>query len=84
MDPLMGAAVAGAAGAISIVAAAVLPVRVLDGRILRLAGAASIALMGVVALGLPLPPLAPLVVLLAGLSAAFAVAMLRPPSAQRP
>jgi len=81
----MGAAVAGAAGAVSIVAAALLPLRLLDARTLRLSGAASIALMGLVALGVALPPVLPLGAMLAGFALAFAVPALRKaPAAQRP
>ena len=68
---------AGAAGFVSIVAAALLPVRLLDGRTLRISGAASIALMGLVALGVPVPEVAPLVVLLVGFALAFLVAAMR-------
>ena len=85
MDALMGAAIAGAAGAVSIVAAALLPTRLLDSRVLRLSGAVSIALMGAVALGVPMPSAAPLALLVCGLVAAFVKPMLRPaPAAQRP
>lgn len=78
MDPLMGAAIAGAAAAVSIVAAAFLPMRLLDGRVLRLAGAASIAAMGLVAFGVPIPALVPLCVLVAGFVVAFAMPLVVP------
>lgn len=77
LDPLMGAVIAGAAGAVSIVAAALLPTRLLDARVLRLSGAASLAGMGLIALGAPIPTLAPLVVLVAGFAGAFMWPMLR-------
>lgn len=66
MEPLTGALVAAGAAWLSILAAAALPVpRVAFDR-LRWVGSASIALLGAIAVGVPLPPLLPAAVLAGG------------------
>ena len=66
MDPLVGATVAAGAAWLSIVGAAWMPIK-LDVRRIRLAAAATLALIGLIALGLPAPGWSPLVVVAAGL-----------------
>jgi hypothetical protein len=70
VDPLLGALVAAGAAWLSIAVAALLPWP-LPVRRLRWAGAASIALVGLMALGVPLPPWVPLAVLACGLAASL-------------
>lgn len=76
MDPVAGAIVAAAVAWLSIIAAAVFPVR-MDLGLLRLLGAISIALLGLAALALPVPGWLPLAVLAAGIVAALAAPRLR-------
>ncbi|MEK6984781.1 MAG: hypothetical protein AABX89_00135 [Candidatus Thermoplasmatota archaeon] len=76
MDPLVGALVASAVAWLSIVAAAVFPVR-MDLGLLRLLGAISIALLGLAAFGLPVPGWLSLAVLAAGIVAALAAPRMR-------
>ena len=68
MDPLTGAVVAAVVAWLSIVAAAVIPVRPAFLRRLRGAGAASLGLVGLAAFGLPVPGYVPLFVLGAGVA----------------
>ena len=68
MDSLTGAVVAAAVAWASIVAAAVLPVRPAFLRRLRVAGAASLGLVGLAAFGVPVPGAVPLFVLAAGVA----------------
>jgi hypothetical protein len=79
VDSLTGAVVAAAAAWLSIVAAIVLPVPEAWFQRLRWVGAASIAVVGLTLVGVPLPPVTPAVVLGAG--AAVAVVW---PSSWRP
>lgn len=80
MDPLLGALVAAGVAWVSIALAAVLPLPVPVHR-LRWAGAASLALVGLIAMGVPLLAWMPLAVLAAGLAVGFA---LPAPAAQQP
>lgn len=70
MDPLLGALVAAGVAWLSIALAALLPLPVPVER-LRWAGACSIALVGLMALGVPLPAWSPLAVLAGGLLASL-------------
>lgn len=70
MEPLVGALVASAVAWLSIVAAAIFPVP-LDLGWLRRLGAASLAVLGLAVLGLPVPGWLPVVLLVAGLVAAL-------------
>ncbi len=78
MDSLIGALVAAAVAWLSIVAAAVFPVP-LDLGWLRRLGAVSLALLGILALGAPVPGWLPLAVLGLGLAAAMVSPFLRRP-----
>lgn len=66
MDSLTGAAVAAVAAWLSVLAAVFLPVPDAWFRRLRLVGAASIALVGLTLVGVPLPAVAPAAVLAVG------------------
>lgn len=68
MDPLLGAATAALVAWLSILAAVYLPVGRLDSPRARQLGAASLLLVGLGVLGLPVPPWLPVAVL--GLGAA--------------
>lgn len=70
MDPLVGAAIAAGAAWLSIIAAAWVPIR-FDIKRVRIAAAAGLAMIGLIALGLPLPAWAPLLVVAAGLAWAW-------------
>ena len=65
MDPLVGAIVAAVAAWASIAAAALLPLRI-PARRLRWVGAASIAAVGLAALGVPVPAWGALAILAVG------------------
>ena len=80
MDSLTGAAIAAAAAWLSVVAAVFLPVPDAWFQRLRWVGAASIAVVGLTLLGVPIPALAPAVLLACGAVAAFAWPL---PRAQR-
>ena len=69
MDSLTGAVIAAVAAWLSIVAAIVLPVPEAWFQRLRWVGAASIAVVGLTLVGVPLPALAPAVVLGIGAAA---------------
>lgn len=71
MDSLTGALVAAGAAWLSILAAVVLPVPEAWFQRLRWVGAASIGVIGLTLVGLPLPALAPAFVLAAGLAVAL-------------
>jgi hypothetical protein len=73
VDSLTGAVVAAAAAWLSIVAAVLLPVPERWFQRLRWVGAASIAVVGMTLVGVPLPPAAPAVVLGAGTAVALAL-----------
>lgn len=72
MDSLTGAAVAAGAAWLSVVAAVFLPVPDAWFQRLRRVGAASIAVVGLTLLGVPIPALAPAILLAVGAVAAFA------------
>ena len=72
MDSLTGAAIAAAAAWLSVLAAVFLPVPDAWFRRLRWVGAASIAVVGLTLVGVPLPNAAPAVVLVVGAAVAFA------------
>jgi hypothetical protein len=72
VDSLMGAAVAAGAAWLSVLAAVFLPVPDAWFARLRWVGAASIAVVGLTLLGVPLPGLAPAVVLAVGAAGALA------------
>jgi hypothetical protein len=78
MDSLTGALVAAGAAWLSIVAAIVLPVPEAWFQRLRWVGAASIAVVGLTLVGLPLPPVAPAVVLGVGAVVALPWRSVRP------
>ena len=78
MDSLTGALVAAGAAWLSIVAAIFLPIPEALFQRLRWVGAASIAVVGLTLVGLPLPPLAPALVLAVGLFVALAWPRPRP------
>jgi hypothetical protein len=80
VDSLLGALVAAGVAWLSIAVAALLPVP-LPVRRLRWAGAASIALVGLTAMGLPVPAWVPVAALAAGLALGLA---LPGPSSQQP
>lgn len=71
MDSLTGALVAAGAAWLSILAAVLLPVPDAWFQRLRWVGAAAIGVIGLSLVGFPLPPLAPAVVLAAGLAVAL-------------
>ncbi|MHB1262664.1 MAG: hypothetical protein ACYC2H_13235 [Thermoplasmatota archaeon] len=71
MDSLTGALIAAGAAWLSILAAIFLPVPEAWFQRLRWVGAASIGVIGLTLVGLPLPALAPAIVLAAGLAAAL-------------
>jgi hypothetical protein len=79
VDSLLGALVAAGVAWFSITLAAVLPIPIPLHR-LRWAGAASLALVGLIAMGVPLPTWAPLAVLVVGLAVGF----LPRPASQQP
>ncbi len=86
MDSLTGALVAAGAAWLSIVAAIVLPVPEAWFQRLRWVGAASIGVIGLTLVGLPLPALAPAVVLATGLTVAgatFCLSFTRPSQRRR-
>lgn len=72
MDSLTGAAIAAAAAWLSVLAAVFLPVPDAWFQRLRWVGAASIALVALTILGVPLPTHAPVVVLTVGAAVALA------------
>lgn len=80
MDPLSAALVAAGAAWLSIFAAAHLPASRLDLRAVRLTGAASLALLGLAALGLPVPAWAPVAVLAAGMAGTALWSLARRPA----
>ena len=82
MDSLTGALVAAGAAWASIVAAILLPVPEAWFQRLRWVGAASIAVVGLTLVGLPLPPVAPAIVLAVG--AAVALLWPRPRTQPQP
>ena len=67
MDPLIAALVAAGAAWLSIFAVAHLPAARVDLRALRVAGAASVALLGLTAFGVPVPVWVPVGVLAVGM-----------------
>ena len=71
MDSLTGAFVAAGAAWLSILAAILLPVPEAWFQRLRWVGAASIGVIGLTLVGMPLPAVAPAVVLVAGLAASL-------------
>lgn len=75
---------AAAAAWLSIVAAVLLPVPERWFQRLRWVGAASIAVVGLTLVGVPLPPAAPAVVLAVGALAVFALPQGRPRAAPEP
>ncbi|MEA3136733.1 MAG: hypothetical protein QOC71_1014 [Thermoplasmata archaeon] len=87
MDSLTGALVAAGAAWLSIIAAILLPVPEAWFQRLRWVGAASIGVVGLTLVGMPLPPGAPAVVLVMGVAAVVLWPRRRPgprpPVAQR-
>jgi hypothetical protein len=71
MDSLTGAVIAAGAAWLSIVAAVLLPVPEAWFQRLRLVGAASIGVVGLTLLGVPLPAMAPAIVLGVGVLTAM-------------
>jgi hypothetical protein len=72
VDSLTGAAIAAGAAWLSVLAAVFLPVPDAWFQRLRLVGAASLAVVGLTLVGLPIPPAAPAVVLAVGCAVALA------------